>query len=661
MLAALFARFFSRPVQEPESELQPINEEPPDASGDEVAGAPSSEEAAEDRTPLYVPHGRWAWAQNLPIVDSHIIKTLGTGTGESITTIRRGTIGSRPLTFIHKHWPRSADLSTFFLELTICKLLQHLQGDIVPHVIGVYADARGFNIAMELPHPTMWIVAQKHISPALKQRCVAAFQKLHSFGILHGQPDLRHLLIGADGRVTIIDFSASRSLVPIADVGLLQAIPGDLARELRIIKFKLDYDDAVAKEAAKIDRKERWKLWDISSQLRKCAMDAGVQVEPQWSSPLLPEDISDPPDTTENIKNIWFNSSRRLSDAELEVVILGRTPDEVRDARAQLFDVSTTYRPMSRKRKFSDLATPPQSSPPSVDVIPAPSRIIGGRVKRQRTAHTPDVTSASPSLTDRASPVQYKISTSFSFDLTPDLPVASPSNVSGSRPSTKSHDFACDNYDGQRGFYVPHPPTENRISINRATHVRWRNCLEALSLQPSHAALRYHIDGDRLEFLTSGKRPPATSYSLGRLKRSWSSEPYSEYPPSNLVNPDDLDGYPPRTIIPADDEDETRCVSNESIQLSSSGRTHLRTSNRASSSSSAPRSILRPTSQPRLVSLEKADWPDIVIDPPRAHHRGDGPPILRVAPTQGPVLNSVVDFNLATSKYLLKLELEQMD
>ena len=69
------------------------------------------------------------------------------------------------------------------------KLLQQLQGDILPVVIGVYANDSGFNIAMELPHDTLWMLADPDMSPALKQRCVRAFEKLHAYGILHGQPD----------------------------------------------------------------------------------------------------------------------------------------------------------------------------------------------------------------------------------------------------------------------------------------------------------------------------------------------------------------------------------------------------------------------------------------------------------------------------------------
>ena len=44
---------------------------------------------------------------------------------------------------------------------------------------------------------------------------------------LHGDvAELRHMLgIGGDGKVTIIDFQASRALVPNLDVMLLQATP----------------------------------------------------------------------------------------------------------------------------------------------------------------------------------------------------------------------------------------------------------------------------------------------------------------------------------------------------------------------------------------------------------------------------------------------------
>ena len=43
----------------------------------------------------------------------------------------------------------------------------------------------------------------------LEDRVVEAFIKLHERGIVHGDIVLRHILIGADARVTLIDFQAS--------------------------------------------------------------------------------------------------------------------------------------------------------------------------------------------------------------------------------------------------------------------------------------------------------------------------------------------------------------------------------------------------------------------------------------------------------------------
>jgi hypothetical protein len=97
---------------------------------------------------------------------------------------------------------------------------------------------------MQPPHSCFWIEASDDMPDVLKQRCVAAFERLHSFGVLHGAPELRHMLIGADAKVTLVDFKHSRVLDPSGSLALRKATPQQFAMEMRLVKFKLDYKGA---------------------------------------------------------------------------------------------------------------------------------------------------------------------------------------------------------------------------------------------------------------------------------------------------------------------------------------------------------------------------------------------------------------------------------
>ncbi|KAJ3719685.1 hypothetical protein C8R42DRAFT_542846, partial [Lentinula raphanica] len=72
------------------------------------------------------------------------------------------------------------------------------QGICVPHVIGVFAAPAVINVVMEPPHHSFWIEASTDMPLSLKQRCVDAIAQIHSCGVLHGDIELRHMLIGGD-------------------------------------------------------------------------------------------------------------------------------------------------------------------------------------------------------------------------------------------------------------------------------------------------------------------------------------------------------------------------------------------------------------------------------------------------------------------------------
>ncbi|KAJ6509257.1 hypothetical protein C8R47DRAFT_14745 [Mycena vitilis] len=230
---------------------------------------------------IYQPHGKWAWTAGLFSRESEPSVLLSSGAMCS-AFLKTAMIGDRPVKYVSKMWHTQQKWSGFFSELALYKgQLKPLQGRVVPAIINVYSCPSAVDVAMEPPHHSFWIEASEDMPHVLKKRCVEAFAKVHAAGVLHGDVELRHMLIGGDARVTIIDFQESRALEPNAAVQLVAATPDELRLEMRKVKFKLDYEDARKREDEKIARAARLK--------RKNARRGGMREDP------IPEDVQDPP------------------------------------------------------------------------------------------------------------------------------------------------------------------------------------------------------------------------------------------------------------------------------------------------------------------------------------------------------------------------------
>lgn len=132
--------------------------------------------------------------------------------------------------------------------------LRSLQGNVIPEIIGLYLVDGAISVAMELPSSTFWVEASDDMSDHLKRKCIAAFDEVHSRGVLHDDVELRHMLVSAAGEVTLIDFQMSRALKPKYEVGLQRATEAEFRLEKRKILYKLDFDNARWKENAKRTR-----------------------------------------------------------------------------------------------------------------------------------------------------------------------------------------------------------------------------------------------------------------------------------------------------------------------------------------------------------------------------------------------------------------------
>ena len=162
---------------------------------------------------------------------------------------------------------------------------------------------------------------------ALKERVIAAFEKIHAHGVLHGDPELRHMLIGADGRVMIIDFGMSRAVREHASLGIEKAEPEEFRLEMRKVKYKLDYMGARQKEGDKVDdylRRVR-RNRKISELWRRRAKGERVGPIPQYEED--PEEYGlDPPVNAQDFQEDWITAA---DDSPMRVVVPGQTAEEV--------------------------------------------------------------------------------------------------------------------------------------------------------------------------------------------------------------------------------------------------------------------------------------------------------------------------------------------
>lgn len=219
-----------------------------------------------------------------------------------------------------------------FWQLALYKSEQYLrplQGDVVPHIIGVHVMPEAVSVTMEMPHSSFWIESSPSMPHALKKRVVAAFEKIHAQGVLHGDPELRHMLVGADGKVMLIDFGMSRAIREHTSVGIERAEPEEFRLEMRKVKYKLDYMGARKREGDKVDdylRRVR-KNRKISELWKRRAKGERVGPIPQYEED--PEEYElDPPVNAQDFQEDWITAS---DDSPMRVVVPGQTPEQVAD------------------------------------------------------------------------------------------------------------------------------------------------------------------------------------------------------------------------------------------------------------------------------------------------------------------------------------------
>ncbi|KAG9314528.1 hypothetical protein JVU11DRAFT_5325 [Chiua virens] len=270
-------------------------------------------------------------------------------------SIDSGTVANKEIKYICRKWKmnKQKEWYGFYSELALYKSEQYLrplQGDVVPHIIGVH-------ILPEAASPNM--------PDALKEKVIAAFEKIHAQGVLHGDPELRHMLIGADGKVMIIDFGMSRANREHPSVGIERAEPEEFRLEMRKVKYKLDYMGARKKEGDKVDdylrrvrrNRKASELW------KRRARGERVGPIPQYEED--PEEYElDPPVNAQDFQEDWITAS---DDVPIRVIVPGQTSEEVAN------QVQALIWKLEEMCSLSSSPYPPGTEPQCSSQMPPPT------------------------------------------------------------------------------------------------------------------------------------------------------------------------------------------------------------------------------------------------------------------------------------------------
>ncbi|KAF9229499.1 hypothetical protein BS17DRAFT_771541 [Gyrodon lividus] len=361
-----------------------------------AASATNSQPASELDQPIYQPHGRWAWTRGFPIDNPKQLLSLRKG-AQCSASIDTGSIADKEIKYICRRWKTSKQKEWygFYSELALYKserYLKPLQGDVVPHIIGVHLMPEAISVTMEIPHSSFWIESSPSMPDILKERVIAAFEKIHAQGVLHGDPELRHMLIGADGSVMIIDFGMSRAVREHESVDIERAEPEEFRLEMRKVKYKLDYMGARKKEGEKVDdylrrvRKNR-KTSDLWQRRAK-----GERVGPIPPYEEDPEEYKlEPPVNAQDFQEDWITAS---DDTPMRIVVPGQAPQALAN------EVQAFIRILGEMRSIPPSTTPfkpiPDDSMPPARLkrkLPAESSSASSPTKRCRPQPSPRVPS----------------------------------------------------------------------------------------------------------------------------------------------------------------------------------------------------------------------------------------------------------------------------
>ena len=204
----------------------------------------------------------------------------------------------------------------------------------------------------------------------LKDRVVDAFDRIHSRGVLHNDVELRHMLIGGDGRVTIIDFEKSKTNVKFPELKLERASRDEVREEIRRVKVKLNYRDARAEEEAiRLEALKAAKNEDEDSSVSRIRELSKQVWNEKWIGPFVqPRRFVMPGQSAEEVQTAiqnFVNEIDRLergrTSTQGEPTTPPSSPKESHSRNPLPLTISTRSS-FTRKRRSTDDASSSKSS-----------------------------------------------------------------------------------------------------------------------------------------------------------------------------------------------------------------------------------------------------------------------------------------------------------
>ncbi|KAF9068024.1 hypothetical protein BDP27DRAFT_1295571 [Rhodocollybia butyracea] len=367
---------------------------------------------------LYAPSGKWKWTSGHNILDEES-RFLSAGAMCS-TYYKKGKVAGRQLSYICKSWKTNKEWDkAFYSELALYKKqLRPLQGQCVPNIIGVFSAPSALNVAMEPPHSSFWIEASTDMPLSLKERCLDAFVNIHSRGVFHGDIELRHMLIGGDAQVTIIDFQESAALEPNAKVFLRPATPGDLRREIRKVKVKLDYPGSRMYEKEKRERCLRRNKHntdeasraflnpsytpELEDETEDDALNPPVLDAQEWqdwiAAPSLPRVFIVPGQTLQQQTGAYHAFLASLKPRCQVSVPLSGSSDDKPNGDQMMQTENSKHSIQDTKPKLEDLPpiVPPESSRSQLPSNPPPTLYLPEMSKQSKQSGHPNLVDSFP-------------------------------------------------------------------------------------------------------------------------------------------------------------------------------------------------------------------------------------------------------------------------
>ncbi|KDQ07896.1 hypothetical protein BOTBODRAFT_192145 [Botryobasidium botryosum FD-172 SS1] len=199
---------------------------------------------------MYVPHGKYAFAARGVLEDRRPLGHLHCTYKEP--AVQTGHINGERIQYV-----TLIRCSVFVWRKEIflfSNQLRPVQGVVVPWLIRVEPLKFGFVTYLMEPPGQKWSHAHPNMSHTEKKLIIRAYERLHLCGVLHGDVQLRHILVSGS-KALIVDFQKSASLFPNRSVELPKCTQDDLMAEMEDVKWLIDFEGTRGRRGRRTSRR----------------------------------------------------------------------------------------------------------------------------------------------------------------------------------------------------------------------------------------------------------------------------------------------------------------------------------------------------------------------------------------------------------------------